>query len=126
MQLNQLHHIAIICSDYTASKHFYCDLLGFTPLHEVKRADKGDVKLDVTNGDLQLELFIKAAAPQRISYPEAQGLRHIAFKVADVAATVAELNQRGIKTEPIRQDSETGAAMTFFFDPDGLPLELHE
>ncbi|MFD1319171.1 SMU1112c/YaeR family gloxylase I-like metalloprotein [Loigolactobacillus zhaoyuanensis] len=126
MQLNQLHHIAIICSDYTASKHFYCDLLGFQPLHEVKRAEQADIKLDVSNGALQLELFIKANAPQRVSYPEAQGLRHVAFKVADVAATVAELQQLGIATEPIRYDTENGAAMTFFFDPDGLPLELHE
>ncbi|MFC6171480.1 SMU1112c/YaeR family gloxylase I-like metalloprotein [Loigolactobacillus jiayinensis] len=126
MQLNQLHHIAIICSDYATSKHFYCDLLGFKPLHEVKRADRGDIKLDVTNGAVQLELFIKPQAPKRASYPEAQGLRHIAFSVTDVAATIAELQQLGIKTEPLRYDTETGAAMTFFFDPDGLPLELHE
>ncbi|MFD0896679.1 SMU1112c/YaeR family gloxylase I-like metalloprotein [Loigolactobacillus binensis] len=126
MQLNQLHHIAIICSDYAASKHFYCDLLGFTPLHEVQRAAQGDVKLDVRSGNVQLELFIKPTAPQRVSYPEAQGLRHLAFQVANVAATVAELQQRGITCEPLRHDTETGGAMTFFFDPDGLPLELHE
>ena len=32
----------------------------------------------------------------------------------------------GIACEPIRQDEFTQRRMTFFFDPDGLPLELHE
>ena len=51
------------------------------------------------------------------------GLRLLAFRVDDVETTVAELAQMGIECEPIRLDSYTQKKMTFFFDPDGLPLE---
>ena len=60
------------------------------------------------------------------SDPEALGLRHLAFKVESVDDTVKELNGKGIETEPVRLDDYTGKKMTFFHDPDGLPLEIHE
>ena len=121
-----IHHVAIIGSDYQRSRHFYVDQLGFTVVGEHQRAAKGDWKLDLACGDLQLELFIKPTAPERPSYPEACGLRHRAFKVASVKETVAALKERGIVCEPVRTDDYTGEPMTFFFDPDGLPLEIHE
>ena len=121
-----IHHVAIIGSDYQRSRHFYVDQLGFTVVSEHQRAAKGDWKLDLACGDLQLELFIKPTALARPSYPEARGLRHLAFKVASVADTVAALKARGIDCEPIRTDDRTGEPMTFFFDPDGPPLEIHE
>ena len=37
-----------------------------------------------------------------------------------------ELNAKRIATEPVRLDDYTGKKMTFFHDPDGLPLEIHE
>lgn len=57
---------------------------------------------------------------------KACGLRHLAFHVASVDETVEQLKTRGIECEPIRADEFTGKHMTFFKDPDGLPLELHE
>ncbi|ANK60626.1 VOC family protein [Loigolactobacillus backii] len=124
MRFQKIHHIAIIGSDYTRTKKFYVDQLGFQVLADHKR--KSDRKLDLTNGEIELEIFIKANSPTRPSYPEALGLRHLAFKVASVVETSAWLNDQGIKTEPIRKDAFTNEAMTFFFDPDGLPLEIHE
>ena len=53
-------------------------------------------------------------------------LRHLAFCVDSVEQTVRELAEVGIECEPIRVDDYTGKKMTFFHDPDGLPLELHE
>lgn len=126
MQLNKIHHIAIIGSDYQKSKHFYVDLLGFKVIRENYREDRDDYKIDLQCGDLEIELFIIKDAPKRLSYPEASGLRHLAFAVADVEATVNELKEKGIESEPIRIDTYTHKKMTFFFDPDGLPLELHE
>ena len=111
-----IHHVAIIGSDYQRSKHFYVDQLGFKVIRENYRPERDDY----------IELFIIKTAPKRPNYPEAQGLRHLAFKVADVDATVKELNQRGIETEPVRLDTFTGKKMTFFLDPDHLPLEIHE
>lgn len=126
MELNKIHHIAIIGSNYQKSKHFYVDLLGFKIIRENYRNERDDYKIDLKCGNLEIELFIIKNAPKRPSYPEAQGLRHLAFYVEDVEAMVTQLNQKGIKTEPIRIDDYTHKKMTFFFDPDGLPLEIHE
>lgn len=126
MNLKQVHHIAIIGSDYEKSKHFYVDLLGFQVIRENYREERGDYKIDLQLQDMQIELFIISGCPKRPSYPEANGLRHLAFQVESVEETVKELNEMGIETEPIRVDAYTGRKMTFFFDPDQLPLELYE
>lgn len=126
MILKEIHHIAIIGSDYEKSKHFYVDQLGFEIIRENYRKERDDYKIDLCMGDLELELFIIKDCPQRPSYPEAYGLRHLAFRVQSVEETVEHLHGLGIETEPIRTDAFTGKKMTFFFDPDGLPLELHE
>ncbi len=126
MDLSHVHHVAIIGSDYEKSRHFYADLLGFAVIRENRRPDKDDVKLDLRLDGLELELFIKKDCPPRPNYPEAYGLRHLAFKVKSVDATVRELNAMGIETEPVRTDPYTDKKMTFFHDPDGLPLEIHE
>ena len=77
-------------------------------------------------GDCELEIFSGKSNPKRLSYPEACGLRHLAFKVDNIEEVVSQLNEMGIETEPIRIDTITNKKMTFFADPDNLPLELHE
>lgn len=124
--LQKQHHVAIICSDYERSKDFYVDKLGFRVIREVWREERQDYLTMIRSGDVVLELFTKPDAPQRVTQPEALGLRHLAFQVENVAAAAAWLNSLGIETEPIREDPVNGGAMTFFRDPDGLPLELHE
>ena len=126
MNLKKVHHIAIIGSDYEKSKHFYVDLLGFSIIRENYRPERDDYKIDLQLDEIELELFIIKNCPKRPSYPEAYGLRHLAFAVASVDDTVRELNKMGIITEPIRLDTYTGKKMTFFHDPDNLPLEIHE
>lgn len=126
LNLSRIHHVAINCSDYERTKHFYVDLLGFQVIRENERPQRGDRKIDLKLGDCELELFVTRDCPQRLSYPEAYGLRHLAFRVDSVERAVEELNRRGIPTEPIRTDDYTGEKMTFFFDPDHQPLELHE
>ena len=126
MKLTQIHHVAIIVSDYKKSREFYVDKLEFEIIRENYREDRGDYKLDLRLDGCELELFGIAGAPERRSYPEACGLRHLAFRTDDIEQAVKELNRMGIETEPIRTDEFTGRRMTFFFDPDRLPLELHE
>lgn len=125
MDLTSVHHVAIIGTDYQRTREFYVDKLGFAVIRDTRRPEKGDCKLDLQLNGLELEVFIKPDAPRRPSYPEACGLRHLAFRVTDVPAVAAELAEKGIDCEPIRTDDLTGEQMTFFFDPDGLPLELH-
>ena len=126
MLFDQLHHAAIIVSDYEKAKEFYVEKLGFPALRENYREDRGDWKLDLKFGDGELEIFAIPGAPPRPSCPEAQGLRHLAFRVDSVEDTVKELERRGIECEPVRLDPYSGRRFTFFRDPDGLPLELHE
>ena len=126
MKLGTVHHVAIIVSDYEKSKDFYVNKLGFQIVRENYREDRRDYKLDLQMNGCELEIFGVAGAPKRPSYPEACGLRHLAFKVESVDETVRELNEKGIETEPIRLDTYTGEKMTFFHDPDGLPLEIHQ
>ena len=126
MNLRQIHHVAIIVSDYKKSMKFYVETLGFQIIRENYRPSRGDYKLDLKLEGCELELFSASGNPPRPSYPEACGLRHLAFRVDDVDAAIAELREKGIETEPVRVDEFTGKRMTFFQDPDGLPLELHE
>lgn len=127
MKLTQIHHVAIIVSDYQVSKDFYVNKLGFEIIRENRRKDKKDWKLDLRMDNCELELFCSdQPSPKRLSYPEACGLRHLAFRVNDIASAVTELFHLGIPCEAIRIDPFTNKKMTFFYDPDGLPLELHE
>jgi glyoxylase I family protein len=127
MKINALHHVAIICSNYAASKAFYTDVLGFDIKQEVYRAERQSYKLDLMiAGHYQIELFSFPNPPKRPSRPEACGLRHIAFEVDSVADIVAELYHKNIEVEPIRIDEFTGKKFTFIADPDGLPIEFYE
>ena len=126
MFLEKQHHIAIICSDWQRTKEFYIDKLGFELIREAYRPAIGDCLRMLRQGDTVLEVFIKPDYPERVTKPEAKGLRHLAFHVADIEPAVAWLNGLGIETEPIRTDMVNGGRFTFFKDPDGLPLELHE
>lgn len=127
LKLNSIHHLAIICSDYELSKHFYTEILGLKILNEAYRSDRNSYKLDLAvNGRYQIELFSFPDPPERVSGPEARGLRHIAFEIDDLTQSVSELNRRGVLTEEIRVDEFTGKKFVFFSDPDGLPIELYE
>ncbi|QOL13673.1 VOC family protein [Dickeya dianthicola] len=127
LTLLDIHHIAIIASDYERSKRFYCDVLGFTLQQEVYRAARDSWKGDLAlNGRYLIELFSFPSPPARVSRPEACGLRHLAFAVDDIALAVTALNGAGVDCEPVRTDEYTGHRFTFFADPDGLPLELYE
>jgi glyoxylase I family protein len=127
IKINKIHHVAIICKDYEASKHFYTNILGFTIVAENYRKERDSYKLDLAvNGTYAIELFSFPNPPARPSRPEAQGLRHIAFEVPDIDETVAWLVQNNIEVEPIRVDEFTGRRFTFIADPDDLPVEFYE
>ena len=127
MKFNRIHHVAVICSDYQKSKEFYVEKLGFEIENEVFRKERNSYKLDLkVAGIYQIELFSFPNPPERVNSPEARGLRHLAFEVDNVEKTAAELNEKGIETEPIRIDEVTGKKFIFFKDPDNLPLEVYE
>lgn len=127
LKINWVHHIAIICSDYERSKHFYTQILGFKIVQENYRAERKSYKLDLKVGNLyQIELFSFPDPTPRPSRPEAAGLRHLAFEVDNIDDAVAAITADGVVVEPIRIDEFTGKRFTFFQDPDGLPIEFYE
>lgn len=127
LHLSNVHHIAIICSDYNVSKAFYTEVLGLEVIREVYRAERQSYKLDLSlRGIYVIELFSFPDPPARVSRPEAAGLRHLAFEVESVEASIAYLKGRQIAAEPVRVDEYTGKKFTFFSDPDGLPIEFYE
>lgn len=123
----RIHHVAIICSDYEKSKKFYVDVLGFSIIEETFRKERNSYKLDLKVSDSeQIELFSFPNPRQRVSNPEACGLRHLAFEVDNIHEAVSQLQAKGIAVEDIRIDEITGKKFTFFRDPDDLPLEFYE
>ncbi len=127
LQLNKVHHIALICSDYQRSLDFYTRVVGCEVIAEHWREEQQSylTKLSL-NGEYVIELFSYPSPPQRPSYPEAAGLRHLAFEVDDIVEQVAELDRLGVAHEAIRSDATTGKHFVFFNDPDDQPLEMYE
>lgn len=128
MKLSKIHHIAIIGTDYNKTTDFYINKLKFEKISEYNRPEKNDILLNVKKGDIVLEIFIKKDAPLRppMPSPEYTGLRHLAFKVDSVEDVLEEFDKLDIVHEGLRYDDYDGEKMAFFFDPDGLPLEIHE
>ena len=127
MKLNKVHHIAIICSDYAKSLRFYTEILGFKVLAEHYRAERRSYKTDLALGpDYVVELFSFVSPPERVTNPEAAGLRHLAFETDDIDAAVAELDGKGVAHEDVRTDEYTGKRFFFLRDPDALPIEIYE
>jgi glyoxylase I family protein len=127
MKIRGIHHVAIIASDYARSKAFYTEMLGLRVIAETYREVRDSYKLDLALPDgTQIELFTFPGAPERASYPEAQGLRHLAFATNDLDGAVRWLQEKGVVVEVVRVDELTGKRFTFLEDPDGLPLELYE
>ncbi|CAL2084710.1 VOC family protein [Tenacibaculum sp. 190524A02b] len=125
--LNRIHHTAIICSNYTISKHFYTEILGLEIIKEHYRVDRDSYKLDLgLNGNYIIELFSFPDPPKRLSFPESCGLRHLAFEVDNIETIIDKLKSENLSIQPIRIDEYTGKKFTFFFDPDDLPIELYE
>lgn len=127
MNINKIHHIAVICSNYEKSKEFYVNVLGLTIIKETYRENRESYKLDLAIGENYcIELFSFPKPKERLSYPEATGLRHLAFQVDNIEEAIKELNDKNIITEPIRIDEITDKKFTFFSDPDNLPIEFYE
>ena len=125
--LTNIHHVAIICSDYQKLKHFYTEILGLEIILETYREERQSWKLDLSlNGHYVIELFSFPSSPKRLSYPEATGLRHLAFEVENIDKTIEILAKKNSSAEPIRVDEITGKRFTFIFDPDNLPVEVYE
>ena len=129
LRIEAIHHVAILTTPelYGASKLFYTEVLGFTVIAETFRKERNSYKLDLAlNGKYQIELFSFPEHRERCSFPEAKGLRHLAFAVNNVQEGLAWLSEKQVHVEEIRTDELTGKQFLFFYDPNGQPLELYQ
>ena len=120
-----INHVAIIVSDLKKAVDFYVKKLGLKEISRIKRQEKSDI-IYLDGGNAVVELFVEPKSPERLSYPEALGLRHLAFGTDSFDEKINELKNKKIEIEPIRTDLRTGKRMTFCKDPDGLPIEISE
>lgn len=127
MLVENVHHVAIVVSDYEKSKDFYVNKLGFQVIREEHRVPQNDIKLEVQLNNCMLEIFGKQnPQPNAATKPDHCGVWHLCFHAPDLDKTIRELNALGIPTDPIMVNASNGKRIAFFYDPDGLPLELHE
>lgn len=127
MKLKRIHHVAILTDRYAESKRFYVEVLGFEILQETYREERDSYKLDLAlNGQYVLELFSFPEYAERASFPEAKGLRHLAFEVDNVEGWIEYLRTKQVEVQSVRTDELTNKKFTFFYDPNGQPLELYE
>ena len=127
MKITGIHHVAILTGKYEESKKFYTEIMGFTITQEVYRKEKDSYKLDLAiNGIYSIELFSFPDYKERASFPESKGLRHLAFAVDDVNEWIQYLRSKKVDVQDIRTDEITKKKFTFFYDPNGQPLELYE
>jgi glyoxylase I family protein len=118
LNLNSIHHVAIICSNYAASKKFYTEILGLSIVAEHYRDERNSYKLDLQlNGRYIIELFSFPDPPARQTNPESTGLRHLAFELSDIENATATLTEHGVKFEPLRTDPLRESALHFFVIP---------
>lgn len=102
-------------------------VLGLEIISEVYREERNSYKLDLAlQGKYIIELFSFPNPPQSLSFPEATGLRHLAFGVNNLEYTLAALKSKGVNAQEIRVDEFTGKKFIFIQDPDNLPIELCE
>ena len=127
MTISKIHHVAILTDRYEESKQFYTEILGFTIINETYREKRDSYKLDLAiNGTYCIELFSFPEYKERNSFPESKGLRHLAFAVDDVEKWIEFLRSKNVDVQNVRIDEITNKKFTFFYDPNGQPLELYE
>src|SRR4051812_47780654 len=127
MKISKIHHVAILTDRYEESKMFYTEILGLEIINETYRKERESYKLDLAiDGVYCVELFSFPDYKERNSFPESKGLRHLAFAVDDVEKWIAFLQNKNIEVQNVRIDEITGRKFTFFYDPNGQPLELYE
>ena len=124
MELGMMHHVAFQVGDYEKAKAFYLNTLGFQVLGEYTYPS-GTKRLDCQRGDARLEIFWNAEVTEKTQQPHL-GYRHLCFRTSAIHETAAWLRNQGVQVEEIRPDPMAGGLLTFFYDPDGLQLELHE
>jgi catechol 2,3-dioxygenase-like lactoylglutathione lyase family enzyme len=143
LTLSGVHHIGVPVKNLQRTLDFYRDTFGLEP--EMRFEESGpevsdvvavpDAHLDVAFlkvGNDYIE-FLEYLNPKGRDYDRKNcdvGATHICFQVADIARVYKELSAKGIEfTAPpafTPVGPLTGWTFAYFYDPDGVTVELAE
>ena len=113
-QIVEFAHMLLKVSDIDRARHFYADLLGFTP-RVAKPLPDGRPFVPFRQG-----LALTAGGPDR-----PQQIDHVAFKAKNVPAIAARLHAAGV--EFVRDVHDGIYGLTIYInDPDGNTIELFD
>jgi len=123
-QPNGLDHIDIVVDDVPLMRGFF-EAVGFVVIRQTDHGG-GAVELRFPGpGDQPILELTPRAGANGATRP--LGLRHMALRVADIEATLAELTGRGLRVDkPPRVIPETGRRLANLIDPAGNSLQLVE
>jgi glyoxylase I family protein len=127
VDIASIDHVSINCRDAQQSYDFYERVLGFRRLETVD-CGEFDITYFQLPGGQRLELFDYRGANRCPEILESdRGLRHLAFRVRDVAAHEARLRAAGVEiTLPTCDLPNLGCRVLLFLDPNGVTLEFCE
>jgi catechol 2,3-dioxygenase-like lactoylglutathione lyase family enzyme len=124
-----VHHVDLVVSSIERSLPFYRDLLGPLGYHRISEVvgERGETIWYLSGPDVALGLREAQSPGAHDRYRV--GLHHVAFEAwsrADVDSRAAWLRDRGARIEsgPEEYGYLPGYYAVFFYDPDGIKLEL--
>lgn len=127
MEINKVDHISINVTDMAKSIDFYGGLLGLQQLQTVDCGEFDITYFDLSDGT-RLELFdYHGKNPISPREESEAGLRHLAFRVENVAEHEIYLREAGVEiTLPTCDLPNLEARVLLFRDPNGVTLEFCE
>jgi catechol 2,3-dioxygenase-like lactoylglutathione lyase family enzyme len=119
--ITQLSHVCFTTADLDATRAFYCDVLGFKPIHEF-RNDIGEVYgFYLAVGRATFIEFFKGPEP----VDKESQFRHVCFVVENIEHVAEELQAGGISCAITRGRTDRTLQM-WVTDPNGIKIEFHQ
>ncbi len=116
MKLHGVHHVSLNVGDLDEATRFYTEVLG---LEVLPRPDFGFPGLWLRSEAQEIHLI----QVENHVAPEGQ---HFAFRVDDLDASIAELQERGVKVAGPFEIPGLAARQAFLRDPSGNMIELNQ
>ena len=117
--LKRMHHVSFAVADLSASKRFFCEVLG---LPEEQRPAFSFPGAWLAVGDRQIHLIEDRSAGRRVREQISRS-DHLAMEVDDLEVVKARLKECGISFA-LGGIERLGMSQAFCSDPDGHTIEF--
>jgi catechol 2,3-dioxygenase-like lactoylglutathione lyase family enzyme len=120
MKVKSIAHICILSKDLEATRHFYCDLLGFEKIFDFIKEGRVSGFYFKINDDNFIEVFEDKETENTHSK-----ILHICFATENIRKLKKMFNSKNIETTDIILGSDNSYQF-WVKDPDGIDIEFHE